>query len=270
VAPLVETTAVARASDERSDFQLTGKAQQGGYMQGIAPSGARSLSLDGASVSLDEKGRFFIAFDRDAGKRATLKAELSDGATVAHDIVIAPGQWRLEHINANYTGRASSAEYKRRRAGELAQIRAARAVNASSDGWLQDFIWPLKGRISGLFGAQRVYRGKPGSYHGGTDVVAPSGTPFVAPANGVVVLAADTAFTLEGRLLIVDHGMGLNSAFLHCSSLAVKEGDSVEQGQILGTVGATGRATGPHLHWGIKWNAARLDPLIVAGAMDKR
>lgn len=265
-----EVAPTAENSAAQPDFLLTGKARQGGYMLGVAPAGTQSLTFDGVSVPLDEKGRFFIAFDRDAGTSAALKATLADGTAITRDIAVVPGQWRLEHINANYTGRASSAEFKRRRASELAQIRAARAVNAQSDGWRQDFIWPLTGRISGLFGAQRVYRGKPGSYHGGTDVAAPSGTKFVAPADGVVVLAAQTPFTLEGHLLIVDHGMGLNSAFLHCSSLAVNEGDVVKQGQVLGTVGATGRVTGPHLHWGIKWNAARLDPLALAGAMEKR
>ncbi|HSG34776.1 MAG TPA: M23 family metallopeptidase, partial [Sphingomonadaceae bacterium] len=95
-----------------------------------------------------------------------------------------------------------------------------------------------------------------------------SGTPFVAPADGVVVLAADSPFSLEGTLLMIDHGNGLNSAFLHCSKLAVKEGDVVRQGQYVGNLGATGRATGPHLHWSMKWNSARVDPLLFVGPMD--
>jgi murein DD-endopeptidase MepM/ murein hydrolase activator NlpD len=94
-----------------------------------------------------------------------------------------------------------------------------------------------------------------------------SGTPFVAPADGIVTLAAESSFSLEGRLLMIDHGMGLNSAFLHCSSHAVKTGDVVRQGQYIGKIGATGRATGPHLHWSIKWREARLDPLLFVGAM---
>ena len=89
----------------------------------------------------------------------------------------------------------------------------------------------------------------------------------MAPADGVVVLAAQTSFSLEGRLLIIDHGMGLNSAFLHCSALDVKVGDVVKQGQQIGRIGATGRATGPHLHWSIKWGKAKLDPLLFTGAM---
>ncbi|MEY4269184.1 MAG: hypothetical protein RLZZ58_400, partial [Pseudomonadota bacterium] len=120
------------------------------------------------------------------------------------------------------------------------------------------------GRITANFGVMRNYRGTPGSYHSGTDIGAATGTPFVAPADGVVVLAANRPFTLEGYLLIVDHGMGLSSAFLHCSKLEVKAGDRVTQGQRLGLVGATGRAKGAHMHWGLKWNDARIDAALLA------
>jgi murein DD-endopeptidase MepM/ murein hydrolase activator NlpD len=127
-------------------------------------------------------------------------------------------------------------------------------------------VKPVAGRISGLFGGQRIYNGTPGSYHSGMDIAATSGTVYVAPADGVVILAAADAFTLEGHLLIIDHGMGLNSAFLHSSELLVKEGDVVKQGQPIGKVGMTGRASGPHLHWGMKWNNARIDPKLLIPA----
>ena len=159
----------------------------------------------------------------------------------------------------------------RRRAGELARINAARSVDHAVDGWRQKFIWPVYGRISGRFGSQRIYNGTPGSYHSGMDIATgASGTPFVAPADGVVILAAQDLFSLEGHLLMIDHGMGLNSAFLHCSKLAVKEGDVVRQGQYLGNIGMTGRATGPHLHWSMKWRDSRLDPSLFAGSMPGR
>ena len=125
-------------------------------------------------------------------------------------------------------------------------------------------IWPAAGRISGQFGAQRIYRGEPGAYHSGTDIAAAAGAAIAAPAGGVVVLAATDTFTLEGHLLIIDHGMGLSSAFLHCADLAVREGDVVRQGDLLGHVGMTGRATGPHLHWALTWRGRRLDPQLFA------
>lgn len=250
----------------RADFTLDGLAEQGAAMVGQAPSDTRALTLDGKAIPLASDGRFLIAFDRDAGSSARLVAMLADGRSVERLIAVAPGRWRLEHINAPYRGSAASdADFERRRPAELAQIAAARNMRVDSDGWRQTFRWPVTGRLSGFFGSQRVYQGKPGSYHSGTDVAVPAGTPFVAPADGVVVLAAGAPFTLEGNLLIVDHGMGLSSAFLHCQRLDVKVGDRVVQGQVLGTVGRTGRATGPHMHWGLKWRDARLDPGKLAG-----
>ncbi|RZM36673.1 MAG: M23 family metallopeptidase, partial [Sphingomonas sp.] len=160
------------------------------------------------------------------------------------------------------------AEFARVRPAELARIVAARAVNATSDGWRQHFVWPVTGRISTRFGSQRIYaNGEAGSYHSGVDVARATGKVVTAPADGVVILAADRPFTLEGNLLMIDHGMGLNSAFLHLSRIDVKPGDRVRQGQPIGAVGRTGRATGPHLHWSLRWQSAKLDPMLVAGEM---
>ena len=250
----------------RADFALRGAAEQGGALTGRVPQGTRSLALDGKPVAFATDGRFLIAFDRDAAASAMLVATLASGRTLEQPISVAPGSWRVEYVNTPYRGSATSdADFERRRPAELAQIAAARAVAVESDGWKQAFRWPVVGRLSGFFGSQRIYQGKPGAYHGGTDIAVPAGTPFVAPADGVVTLAAAAPFTLEGNLLIVDHGMGLSSAFLHCQRLDVKVGDRVVQGQQLGAVGRTGRANGPHLHWGLKWRDARLDPGKLAG-----
>lgn len=257
----------ARALQDRSDFILIGDARQGGVMRGTAPLNTARLLFDDMEIPMDKDGAFLIAFDRDAGAQAVLKAELRRGGTIERLLSVVPGGWRLQHVDADFRAGVPEEEFLKRRAMELEKIAAARAIGSGSDGWKQSFRWPLTGRISGVFGSQRIYRGKPGSYHGGVDVAARAGTPFVAPADGVVILAADQPFTLEGHLLMIDHGMGLNSAFLHCSSLNVKEGDTVRQGQVIGTVGSSGRATGPHLHWGMKWNDARIDPAMLAGPM---
>lgn len=244
------------------EFFLPRPPQQGLALVARAPLGATQVMLDGTPVPLAPDGRFLIAFDRDAPVAAQLRATLADGRSVDLTLAVQPGKWRIEQVNAPFRGSAGNdAEFARRRPAELEQINAARRIAADSDGWQQQFIWPVRGRLSGFFGSQRVYQGKPGSYHSGLDIAAPVGTAFVAPADGVVVLAASAPFTLEGNLLIVDHGMGLTSAFLHAARLDVKTGDRVRQGQPLGAVGATGRATGPHLHWGMRWRATRLDPL---------
>jgi murein DD-endopeptidase MepM/ murein hydrolase activator NlpD len=240
---------------------LDGVARQGGLLHGRVPAGTRALTLDGVPVAFDAGGNFIIAFDRDAPAKAALIVTLRSGATQSRSLDVAPGNWRIEQVNASITGSVSTAEFQKLRAGELERINAARARHETSDGWRQQFIWPVKARISGVFGSQRIYRGTPGSYHSGLDLAGGAGTVYVAPADGVVILAADQPFTLEGNLLMIDHGMGLNSAFLHNSRLLVKEGDVVKQGQPIGVIGATGRATGPHLHWSMKWNTARIDPL---------
>lgn len=253
---------------EAVKFGFTGEAIQGGVMIGDAPAGTRSLAFDDEPVPFDEDGKFIIAFNRDAGQAAQLVATLDNGETVRKFINVAPRKWKIEHVNINRRARTASESFKRRRAPELARINAARSATNESDGWRQTFIWPVKGRISGMFGNQRIYNGDPGSYHSGVDIASPTGTYYVAPADGVVTLAASSPFTLEGNLLMIDHGMGLNSAFLHGSEILVEEGQEVKRGEPIGRIGSTGSATGPHLHWSMKWNAARIDPILLTGPMD--
>lgn len=249
-------------------FSLSGEATQGGWLKGRAPHGTTRLLFDGQPIALGQDLGFFLAFDRDAPGAATLVAILDDGRRISRELAVAPRAWRIEHVNVARRQGGPTEAFMRLRLPELARIDAARARVTGSNGWRQSFVWPVAGRISGRFGSQRIYRGEPGSYHSGIDIsTGASGTPFVAPADGVVILAADQAFTLEGKLLMIDHGMGLNSAFLHCSELLVRDGEAVKQGQVIGRIGMTGRATGPHLHWSLKWNSARLDPLLMAGPM---
>jgi murein DD-endopeptidase MepM/ murein hydrolase activator NlpD len=256
----------AAAQQPAPAIRLTGSAAQAGLMRGVAPAGTVALTLDGRAVPLAEDGRFILGFDRDAGPTASLAARLADGRVVSQSIPVARRSWRIQHINMARGAGGPSPEYARIRAAELARIGAARARGSNSMGWAQRFVWPARGRLSGAFGAQRVYRGGvPAAYHSGADIAAGSGALVAAPADGVVVLAPPPAFSLEGNLVILDHGMGLSSAFLHLSSASVRVGDRVRQGQPVGRVGATGRATGPHLHWTILWNGARLDPQAVAG-----
>jgi murein DD-endopeptidase MepM/ murein hydrolase activator NlpD len=249
-------------------FLYQGELTQGGWIRGQVPAGTIAAQLSGRPITFASDGTFFAAFDRDAGLQTVLSATLAGGRRIDSPLAVAPRAWDIEHINASPTANVPSAEFTARRQPELARIAAARWLETGSTGWRQHFVWPVTGRISGRFGSQRVYRGEPGSYHSGIDIATgASGTPYVAPADGIVVLAAEAPFTLEGNLLIIDHGMGLSSAFLHSSELLVREGDAVSQGQTIGRIGATGRATGPHLHWGLTWRGARLDPLLFTGPM---
>lgn len=261
--------AAASTPNAAATFLYSGELTQGGWIRGQSPAGAVSARLGDQALVLDAGGRFFAAFDRDAGPAARLVATLADGRTVESALTISPRAWDIERVDVPRTQGRTTEEFWRIREPELARIAAARARDHDVGGWRQDFVWPVKGRISGRFGSQRIYRGgEAGSYHSGLDIATGTGgTPYVAPADGVVVLAAGEPFSLEGLLLIIDHGGGLNSAFLHSSRLYVREGDLVRRGQHIGDIGATGRATGPHLHWSLKWRDARLDPLLFLGSM---
>lgn len=256
-----------QAAQSRTAFRFDGPMIQGGTVLGTAPALTSRVTLDGRDVPVAADGRFLIAFDRDAAASAELVATRVDGSMLRQTLTIQPRAWRIERLNTLPRFAQPSAEFQRRRPAELAQINAARAKSHDVHGWRQDFMWPVTGRISGLFGSQRIYKGEPGAYHSGVDVARPTGTPIIAPADGVVVLAAQQDFTLEGKLLMLDHGMSLNSAFLHLSRIDVKVGDVVRRGQRIGAIGTTGRSTGPHLHWGMKWGNARIDPLLIAGSM---
>ena len=248
---------------DASDLKIGGAQEQGGWLRGSVPQGTVRLVLGTTELPIASGRYFFAGIDRDAPPQMRLAATSADGQSVTRTLAIARREWRIERVNVPLRGSIPSEAFMALRRPELAQIAAARAIRSDTRGWTQSFAWPVKGRISGRFGAQRIYQGVPGAYHSGLDIATGgSGAPYVAPADGVVVLAAEKPFTLEGNLLIIDHGMGLNSAFLHSSRVAVKQGDRVRQGQVIGYIGATGRASGPHLHWSLKWQDARLDPLL--------
>ncbi len=269
--PVLQKVAATQADAMRSRrirFSFgAGTFTQGGYIRGLAPEGTMRASLGDQELEIAADGTFFAAFDRDSPAALVLNAQLGSGQFHGETLTIAPRDWQIEHIDVAKRAARSSEVYWQKREPEYNAINAARALRTGATGWHQDFIWPVKGRISGRFGRQRIYRGEPGAYHSGIDIAPGAGAPFVSPAAGVVVLAR-SGFSLEGNLIIIDHGNGLNSAFLHASRIVVNEGERVTQGQHIGDVGATGRATGPHLHWSLKWNEARLDPLLFTGPME--
>jgi hypothetical protein len=249
-------------------FSYAGSLIQGGIVIGTVPAGTRLLSFNGVAVPVTPDGRFLIGFDRDAGPAAALVATLADGRQVRDTLTIAPRAWDISRLDTLPKFPVPQPEFERLRPAELAQISDARRTQSDSQGWRQVFLWPTTGRISTLFGSQRIYKdGEAGAYHSGIDIAKPQGSVILAPADGVVILATDHPFTLEGNLLMIDHGMGLNSAFLHLSKITVHVGDRVQRGQPVALSGMTGRATGPHLHWGLKWRDAKIDPLLVAGPM---
>lgn len=247
-----------------ASFALAGQAVQGGLIFGTAPDGTTALALDGVPVALAPGGRFMLGFGRDAGPEAKLTATLPGDATLTETVPIAPRQFRIQSLPTVAARPVPDAEFEARRPAELAAIKAARTGITIGDGWSQAFIWPARGPVTGVFGSQRIYAGVPGSIHSGLDIAAPVGALIVAPAAGVVRLA-EGPFTLEGNLVMLDHGYGLVSSFLHLSQIDVKPGQVLAQGDPIGRIGATGRASGPHLHWGMSWGveAVRVDPQLL-------
>ena len=144
-------------------------------------------------------------------------------------------------------------------------VRAARQRHAPLGDFWRGFDWPALGRISGIYGSQRILNGQPRQPHYGIDIAAPTGTPVYAPASGVVTLVKDLYFS--GWTVVIAHGLGVNSSFLHLDRVDVDTDMLVERGGLIGAIGATGRATGPHLDWRIDWRGRRIDPGLLVGAM---
>ncbi len=255
----------AGASSARAETSFTGAPAQGSLVVGRTEPGAKA-TLDGEALMVSAAGLFSLGFDRDHGARAELKVTTPDGRTETRELAVARRQWALQRIDGIAPALVTPpAEALARIARERAEKTAAKPRDTDETWFAGPFIWPAKGVISGVFGSQRVYNGEPKNPHYGVDVAAPVGAAIVAPADGIVRLAEPDMY-FEGGLVFIDHGQGVISLLMHMSRVDVKAGARVRQGETIGAVGQTGRATGPHLHWGMLWRDAHVDPaLLVAG-----
>lgn len=235
---------------------------QGAMVIGKVPPGSE-VRHAGRTLRVTAYGSVVFGVGRDAGGPLRVSVKRPDGGMETVDIAVLPRDWPVERVSGVPPRTVDPPpEVAARIAREAAQVGAARSADDARADFAQAFTWPVVGRISGRFGNQRIYNGHPGSPHSGMDIAAPAGTPVKAPAAGVVTLAAPD-FYITGGTLIIDHGHGISSNFLHLSRIDVKVGDRIAQGQVVAAVGATGRATGPHLHWGMNWFDVRIDPLLV-------
>ena len=250
---------VARADSVPITFPDS--VQQGSMVIGRVPPGSQ-VTTAGRELRVTGYGTVVFGVGRDASGRQTVSITTPDSRQQNVAVAITPRDWPIERIDGVPPKTVSPPpEIARRIQREQAAVSAQRTRNDDRVGFAQTFVWPVKGRISGRFGNQRVYNGTPGSAHSGMDIAAAEGTPVKAPASGVITFADDLYLT--GGTVLLDHGYGISSNFLHLSRIDVEVGDSVEQGEVIGAVGATGRATGPHLHWGMNWFDTRIDPLLV-------
>jgi murein DD-endopeptidase MepM/ murein hydrolase activator NlpD len=253
----------AMSSAHAATLELQGKFIQGGLVQGLTDPDA-TVMVGARKIRVSENGAFILGFTRDAPASETLIVRFADGAERKRVLKVQKRDYDIQRIDGLpprmvTPPKAVLARIKR----ENGLIRKARMKDRPEVFFESGWIWPAKGRISGVYGSQRILNGKPRRPHFGVDVAAPVGAPVIAPADGVVVLAhPDMYYT--GGTIILDHGHGLTSAFLHMNTLSVKKGQKIRQGERLGDVGKTGRATGPHLDWRINWFDRRLDPALLA------
>jgi murein DD-endopeptidase MepM/ murein hydrolase activator NlpD len=267
LAGLLAALALASAAvAEAPHLVLDGPLIQGGLVVGRALAGAR-VALDGKPVRVAPNGTFLIGFGRDAKAGWTLRIAWPEGRTEMRTLAVEPRAYEVQRIDGLPQRMVSpDAEALERIRAENAMIAKARATDTPQTWFRGGFVWPARGPISGVYGSRRILNGEPRRPHYGVDIAAPRGAPVVAPAAGRVTLAhADMYYT--GKTLILDHGHGLTSAFLHMDELTVEEGDFVRQGEAIGTVGATGRATGAHLDWRMNLFAVRIDPALIVGPM---
>ncbi|MBC6904731.1 M23 family peptidase [Saccharophagus sp. K07] len=242
--------------------EFRGQWQQGGTIFGKVPAG-HGVRVDGRQVKTTPNGDFVFGLGPDAAKEVKVEVVAPDGTTAVFARPVVQREYKVQRVNGVEEKHVTPpAELTERIQREAELVNAARRRVDERADFLQDFIWPVTGPITGVYGSRRVYNGTPRSPHYGLDIAAPTGTKVVAPAAGIVTLAEGDLF-YSGGTLIVDHGYGLSSTFIHLHKILVKVGERVEQGQAIAEVGATGRVTGPHLDWRMNWFDVRLDPALV-------
>ncbi|MBO6506649.1 MAG: M23 family metallopeptidase [Kordiimonadaceae bacterium] len=241
---------------------LNGDATQGGMMWGTVSADTK-IWLDDQPVAVHQSGVFVFGFGRDAAATMTLRFEYADGSGEEVSLQIADREFDIERVNGLPPKTVTPPpEWRDRRKVETGRVRSARSVQMPETLWIDGFLKPAEGRFSGFYGSQRILNGEPRSPHYGLDIAAVTGTPVYAPAGGVVRLSAPD-FLLEGGIIIVDHGLGVTSTLFHLDTVTVEEGQRVQKGEPIGTIGATGRASGPHVDWRVNWKSVRLDPLLL-------
>jgi murein DD-endopeptidase MepM/ murein hydrolase activator NlpD len=255
---------VTPPAPQELSLRCAGAFTQGGIVLCRTLPNAR-VSLDGlAAGAADAQGWIVLGLTREHG--AVTQIAASDGGdTVTERYDVAARAFDIQRVDGlpQQTVTPSDPAVLARIQRESALKQTAFASQANIEGFLDGFIRPVEGgRVSGTWGNQRVLNGTPSTPHYGYDIAVPAGTPIRAPAGGVVTLA-EPDMHYEGGLVFIDHGQGLITMYLHMSRVDVRVGDTLQQGQIIGAVGASGRATGPHLCWRMKLrNVQQLDPSV--------
>ena len=238
--------------------ELCGQAKQGEILVGLAP-GATEAVLGQSASTIDKDGLFLLAFGRDEQKSPILSIK-DDKQQTNYTLNIAEGNWDIQNIKGIPPRKVTPSDSDLRDIEfEQKVVRAAQETKSMVPYWKKGFIMPIEGRVSGEFGGQRIMNGVKKNPHAGMDIAAKAGTEIKASSDGVVTLAQPDLF-YSGNVIVIDHGYGLHTIYAHMQEMKVKRGDIIKQGDIIGLVGQTGRATGPHLHWGASANGTKFNP----------
>lgn len=249
------------------NVELRGELLQGSMLVGKTEPGYR-VYLGDDEIKVGEAGYFVFGLAREADPEHQLTVVTSDGERLEYPLTVASREFDIQRIDGLPQQTVTpDPEAQARVRLENQQIAAARQVRSEMTYFTGPYAWPAEGRISGVYGSQRILNGEPRAPHWGLDIAAPTGTPVYAPVNGVVVLAHPDML-MSGGTLIVDHGHGVFSNFLHLHHIYVNVGDYIQQGDKIAEIGATGRATGPHLDWRMNWGSMRVDPQLLLPPRD--
>ena len=247
---------------------FSGDFTQGALVMGRTAAGT-VVTLDGNPVTVTETGVFLLGFPREADPASELRGHGPEGGQWRLDITIVPRDFPIQRINGLPSAQVTPpSEVLQRIREESSKVARARATSRQIADFLAGFAWPVEGPITGVYGSQRILNGEPRQPHFGVDIGVPTGTLVRAPAPGLVVLAEPDLY-FSGGTLILHHGYGLSSSFLHLSELLVAPGTTVAAGDPIARVGATGRVTGPHLDWRMNLHNVRIDPTLVMSALPR-
>jgi murein DD-endopeptidase MepM/ murein hydrolase activator NlpD len=239
---------------------------QGGLILGNTDPSS-DIEFLGKKVRVNPQGDFVIGLGRDAKPSVELIERTASGKVIKHHFSVEQRTYNEQKINGvpKKTVHVSESALPRIRK-EVRAAKNARKVDSELQYFLQKFIWPARGIISGVYGSRRYYNGVPKRPHYGVDVAAPQGSEVIAPASGTITLVHENMY-FSGGTVIMDHGHGVSSTFIHLHKAHVKKGDYVEQGQLIAEIGSTGRSTGPHLDWRMNWFDQRLDPQLLMDSL---
>lgn len=241
---------------------LKGSLIPGSLITGKVAPGSK-INFHNKTVRVSPDGTFILGFGRNAKLTQSIEILDPNGFTYTQNIKLKKRTYNITRIDG-LPGRKVTPNPKdvKRIKANNAGIARVRQLDTKTQNFLNGFQWPILGRISGVYGSQRVLNGKPRSPHNGVDIAAPKGSTVLATAKGTIALVHQDMF-YSGKTVMIDHGHGLSSIYIHMSEILVKQGQLVTKGEAIGAVGMTGRATGPHLHWGISLFRTHLDPMLI-------